>query len=98
MEDSGLAWTTLRATQFHESMLIVARQMAKMPVIAVLAGVRFQPIDGGEVATRLVELSFGKPSGLVSEAVNAVVAAAFGSTLPLLLYSSPGIRQPQDCI
>src|SRR5215203_307994 len=67
VEDSGLPWTTLRATQFHDSMLIVARQMAKMPVIPVLAGVRFQPIDGGEVATRLVELSLGKPSGLVSD-------------------------------
>jgi uncharacterized protein YbjT (DUF2867 family) len=67
VEDSGLPWTTLRATQFHDSMLKVARQMAKMPVIPVLAGVRFQPIDGGEVATRLVELTFGKPSGLVSD-------------------------------
>ena len=67
VEDSGLPWTTLRATQFHDSMLIVARRMAKMPVIPVLAGVRFQPIDGGEVATRLVELSLGKPSGLVSD-------------------------------
>jgi uncharacterized protein YbjT (DUF2867 family) len=57
VEDSGLPWTTLRATQFHDSMLIVARQMAKMPVIPVPAGVRFQPIDGREVATRLVELS-----------------------------------------
>jgi uncharacterized protein YbjT (DUF2867 family) len=67
VEDSGLPWTTLRATQFHGSMLKVARQMAKMPVIPVLAGVRFQPIDGGEVATRLVELTLGKPSGLVSD-------------------------------
>jgi uncharacterized protein YbjT (DUF2867 family) len=67
VEDSGLPWTTLRATQFHDSMLKVARQMAKMPVIPVLAGVRFQPIDGGEVATRLVELTLGKPSGLVSD-------------------------------
>ena len=67
VEDSGLPWTTLRATQFHDSMLKVARQMAKMPMIPVLAGVRFQPIDGGEVATRLVELTLGKPSGLVSD-------------------------------
>ena len=27
VEDSGLPWTTLRATQFHEGMLTVARQM-----------------------------------------------------------------------
>jgi len=63
--DSGLPWTTLRATQFHDLTLVVAWQLAKMPVIPVPAGVRFQPIDASEVATRLVDLSLGKPSGLV---------------------------------
>jgi uncharacterized protein YbjT (DUF2867 family) len=63
--DSGLPWTTLRATQFHDLMLMVARQLAKLPVMPVPAGVRFQPVDAGEVAARLVELSLGKPSGLV---------------------------------
>ena len=65
--DSGLPWTTLRATQFHDLMLTVARQIAKLPVIPVAAGVRCQPIDAGEVATRLVELSLGRPSGLVPD-------------------------------
>jgi uncharacterized protein YbjT (DUF2867 family) len=65
--DSGLPWTTLRATQFHDLMLTTARQMAKMPVIPVPAGVRFQPIDAREVATRLVELALCKPSGLVPD-------------------------------
>jgi len=65
--DSGLPWTTLRATQFHDLTLVVARQLAKMPVIPVPAGVRFQPIDASEVATRLVDLSLGKPSGLVPD-------------------------------
>ena len=65
--DSGLPWTTLRATQFHDGMLAVARQMAKLPVIPVPAGFRFQPVDADEVAARLVELSLGKPSGLVPD-------------------------------
>jgi uncharacterized protein YbjT (DUF2867 family) len=65
--DSGLPWTTLRATQFHDLMLMVARQLAKLPVIPVPAGFRFQPVDAGEVAARLVELSLGKPSGLVPD-------------------------------
>lgn len=65
--DSGLPWTTLRAAQFHELMLTTVRQMAKMPVIPVPTGFRFQPIDAGEVATRLVELALGKPSGLVPD-------------------------------
>src|SRR5919199_655994 len=33
--DSGLPWTTLRATQFHDLILTVARQMAKLPVVPV---------------------------------------------------------------
>jgi uncharacterized protein YbjT (DUF2867 family) len=65
--DSGLPWTTLRATQFHDLVLTVAQQLAKLPVLPVPAGIRCQPIDAGEVAARLVELSLGKPSGLVSD-------------------------------
>ena len=65
--DSGLPWSTLRATQFHDLTLTVVTQLAKLPVIPVPAGVRFQPIDTGEVATRLVELALGPPSGLVPD-------------------------------
>jgi uncharacterized protein YbjT (DUF2867 family) len=65
--DSGLPWTTLRATQFHDLILTVAQQLAKLPVIPVPAGFRFQPIDAGEVATRLVELALGTPAGLVPD-------------------------------
>ena len=65
--DSGLPWTTLRVTQFYESLPMVARQMARMPVIPVPSGVRFQPVDAAEVATRLVELALGPPAGLVPD-------------------------------
>jgi uncharacterized protein YbjT (DUF2867 family) len=65
--DSGLPWTTLRAAQFHDLTLTVVRQLAKLPVVPVFAGVRFQPVDTGEVATRLVELALGRPSGLVAD-------------------------------
>lgn len=67
VEESGLPWTILRATQFHDLTLTVARQTAKLPVVPVLAGVRFQPVDAGEVAARLVELALGAPSGLVPD-------------------------------
>jgi len=65
--DSGVPWTTLRATQFHDLVLMVAQQMAKLPIIPVPVGFRFQPIDTDDVAARLVELAFGPPSGLVSD-------------------------------
>jgi uncharacterized protein YbjT (DUF2867 family) len=65
--DSGLPWTTLRATQFHDLILMTARQMARLPVIPVPAGFRFQPVDAGEVAARLVELALGTPAGRVPD-------------------------------
>ena len=65
--NSGLPWTTLRASQFYDTFLIMGKQMAKMPLVPVFAGVRFQPIDAGEVAARLVELALGLPAGLVPE-------------------------------
>ncbi|MGH3729518.1 MAG: SDR family oxidoreductase [Micromonosporaceae bacterium] len=65
--DAGLPWTTLRATQFHDLILLVARQLAKLPVVPVPSGFQFQPVDAGEVAARLVELSLGEPSGLVPD-------------------------------
>jgi uncharacterized protein YbjT (DUF2867 family) len=64
---SGIPWTTLRATQFHDGMLKTVQQMAKLPVIPVPAGWRFQPIDTGEVAARLADLALGGPAGLVDD-------------------------------
>jgi uncharacterized protein YbjT (DUF2867 family) len=64
---SGVPWTTLRATQFYDLILLVVRQLAKLPVIPVPAGFRFQPVDTAEVARRLVELALGQPQGLVPD-------------------------------
>jgi uncharacterized protein YbjT (DUF2867 family) len=64
---SAVPWTTLRATQFHDLTLMTVRQMAKLPVIPVPAGFRFQPIDTEVVASRLVELALGSPAGLVPD-------------------------------
>lgn len=65
--ESGLPWTTLRATQFYDLMLTVARQLAKLPVVPVPAGARFQPVETDEVAARMVELALGEPAGLVPD-------------------------------
>ena len=65
--NSGVPWTTLRATQFHDLILTVARALSKLPVVPVFAGVRFQPVDAGEVAQRLVELALDPPAGLVPD-------------------------------
>jgi len=65
--DSGVPWTTLRATQFHDLILKVVRPMVRLPVLPVAAGFRFQPVDAGEVAGRLVELALGTPAGMVPD-------------------------------
>jgi uncharacterized protein YbjT (DUF2867 family) len=65
--ESGVPWTTLRATQFHDWVLTLLRQMATMPVMPLWGGARFQPVDSGEIAARLVELALDKPSGLVPD-------------------------------
>jgi uncharacterized protein YbjT (DUF2867 family) len=65
--DSGMPWTTLRSTQLYESMLLLVQQMASLPVVPVPAGWKFQPIDAGEVADRLVGLALDTPSGLVPD-------------------------------
>ena len=64
--DSGLPWTTLRATQFHDATLLTVRQRPTTGA-PVPAGFRFQPIDAGEVAAWLVELALGAPVGLVPD-------------------------------
>jgi uncharacterized protein YbjT (DUF2867 family) len=65
--ESGLPWTTLRATQFYELILTVMRWMARLPAIPAPTGFRAQPVDSGDVADRLVELTFGAPAGLVPD-------------------------------
>jgi uncharacterized protein YbjT (DUF2867 family) len=64
---SGIPWTTLRATQFDQTFLSVAKGMARLPIVPSPSGLRFQPIDAREVADRLVELALGAPAGLVAD-------------------------------
>ena len=53
VEQSGIGWSTLRATQFHDLILTVARVLARLPVIPVPTGARFQPVGATEVAERM---------------------------------------------
>jgi uncharacterized protein YbjT (DUF2867 family) len=65
--DSGIPYTTLRATQFHDLSFLAAQAMAKLPVIPAPSGTSIQPVDAAEVADRLVELALGEPAGLVPD-------------------------------
>lgn len=76
--ESGLPWTTLRATQFYDLLLLVARQMAKLPVIPLPSGFHFQPVDAGEVAARLAELALDTPQGLAPDIAGPAVYSTAG--------------------
>src|SRR5205823_5276882 len=67
LADSGLPWTLLRAAQFHQLILLVVQYMAKLPVIPLPAGFRFQPVDAGEVADQMAQLALGRPIGLAPD-------------------------------
>ena len=59
IEASGLPWTIIRATQFHELILRGCEALAHLPALPVPAGISFQPIDAAEVAERLAGLAPG---------------------------------------
>lgn len=67
IEDSGIGWTVLRATQFHDLVLTVLQSLAKLPVVLLPARVKDQPVDVAEVADRLAELAEGAPAGRVDD-------------------------------
>ncbi|WP_433161850.1 SDR family oxidoreductase [Kribbella sp. CA-247076] len=70
---SSVPWTVVRAAQFHDFALKTVQAMAKLPVLPVPGGLRFQPVDARDVAERLVELALGEPAGLVPDLVGPKV-------------------------
>ncbi|MFJ8931071.1 SDR family oxidoreductase [Streptomyces sp. NPDC102364] len=67
VEESGLGWTVLRATQFHDLVATIVRVAAKLPVVLLPSGVSDQPIEVAEVADRLAELAQLPPAGRVED-------------------------------
>jgi len=100
VERSGLPWSTLRATQFFDAVALIARAMARLPLIPVPSGIRFQPVDAGEVAERLIELAFGAPAGLAPDFAGPTAypmadllrgyLSAVGRNRPLMPVRLPG--------
>lgn len=61
--DSGADWTVLRATQFHD----LIDQMLRGGMFIRTRHMRFQPVDVGEVASRLVEMTARPAQGLAPD-------------------------------
>jgi uncharacterized protein YbjT (DUF2867 family) len=64
--DSRIPCSLLRATQFHDLVWTLVRQLAKLPVVPVPAW-SFQPVAAGEVADQLASLALGRPAGRVPD-------------------------------
>jgi uncharacterized protein YbjT (DUF2867 family) len=67
VERSPVPWTILRATQFHEFVLMQIRFLDRIPILLVPRGFLLQPIDIGEVAGRMTELALAEPAGRVPD-------------------------------
>jgi len=99
--ESGLPWTNLRATQFHDGfILVMVRGMSKLPVVPLPSGFRFQPVDTGEVADNLVQLALGAPAGQAPDIAGPKIydaeyllrsyLDAMGKRRPMLKVRMPG--------
>ncbi len=97
---SGLPWTTLRATQFHEFTAGLLERLTRLPIVPAPHRWRFQPVDVGEVADRLVAAVGAGPAGRLPDVggpdVLSVVElaraylAATGRRRPVVRLPVPG--------
>jgi uncharacterized protein YbjT (DUF2867 family) len=60
---SGLPWTLLRTTQFHQFALDILERILTLPLVPAPRGWRIQPIDVDEVARRLADAAASEPAG-----------------------------------
>src|SRR3990170_4687563 len=63
IEESGVPYSILRAPQFHTLVDDVMRNLLRFPIGLYPAGFKFQPIDPGEVAERMVTAVEAGPGG-----------------------------------
>jgi uncharacterized protein YbjT (DUF2867 family) len=64
---SSVPFTLLRATQFHSLLAQLLAGLARLPVMLLPRGVRFQPVAISVVAERLADLAAGSPQGRVAD-------------------------------
>jgi uncharacterized protein YbjT (DUF2867 family) len=87
IQKSELGWTVLRATQFHDLLVMMLQGLSKLPVLFLPAGLRDQPIEVAEVADRLAELAVGAPAGRVED-IGGPEARSFESLARAYLRAS----------
>jgi uncharacterized protein YbjT (DUF2867 family) len=92
IEGSDIGYTVLRATQFHDLIKMTYSIQRFSPVVWTVKGLRFQPIDTREVATRLVELIDAEPAGRAADIGGPTVHTH--TELARMYLDSRGGRRP----
>jgi uncharacterized protein YbjT (DUF2867 family) len=68
VRSGGIEWSILRATQFHTLIDLFLKLFAVIPGLAPIPfGWQFQPVDPGDVAVRLVDVTCSEPAGMVPD-------------------------------
>jgi uncharacterized protein YbjT (DUF2867 family) len=101
--DSGVPWTTIRATQFYDMIFKGVRKLGVLPVAPVPAGFVLQPVDSDEVAAILVRLALAAPAGRVPDFAGPQVLSftdlqrtygvAIGRSRPVVSVWLPGLSK-----
>lgn len=92
IEQSGLASTILRTTQFHDFVLRMidsCRDDAQRRIV-IPAGLSFQTIEAREVGDALAELALGPPAGRVPEMAGPAVQTLEAMTADYIDVLAPG--------
>ncbi len=64
---SGLPWSVLRATQFHDLVAAMVGALSVPPILLLPKGFRVQPVDVSEVGERLAALALGTSTRRIDE-------------------------------
>ncbi|MBI2914000.1 MAG: NAD(P)H-binding protein [Chloroflexi bacterium] len=114
IEEAGVPWSNLRATQFHSLIDMFLHMLYRVPGVLLLpTAYKFQPIDTGEVAQRVVECAARGPCGRLPD-LGGPQVLTFGEMarawlkarrkraavlpLPLLGATATGFRRGHNCV
>ena len=64
---SGIPFTILRATQFHEFAEFLLARLTRLPLVFLPGGIKIQPVETRAVAKRLVEIAGAEPTNGIRE-------------------------------
>lgn len=100
IEESGLPFTIMRATQFHDFVAYLLRPTSRPPIALVPKRFVFQPVDTTEVASELAshihmhrtgfQPDFAGPEILTAEHLARTLMTAIGRERPMLNLPVPG--------